>query len=170
MPQSREEKNAQARKQYAKYKNDKEWVELRYWQRLMARKKNPEKYRQHERNAHQRTLDMDHHTFFTRRVSRCNLRSKRINLDCDIDALYLKEIFPQDRKCPILNIPFKTGNEEGRFNSPSLDRINNLKGYVRGNLIWVSQLANNIKSSATPDQIIAVGKFYKQLEEEGPPK
>ena len=50
--------------------------------------------------------------------------------------------------------------------SPSVDRIDPSGGYVRGNVIWISWLANCIKSSATPKQIVAVGEFYKQLEAE----
>jgi hypothetical protein len=44
-----------------------------------------------------------------------------------------------------------------------MDRIDNSRGYVKGNVIIVSQLANRIKTSATPDQIITVGQFYKNL-------
>ena len=38
-------------------------------------------------------------------------------------------------------------------------------GYVKGNVQWVSKLANNIMSSATPDQVIQVGNYFKQITE-----
>ena len=48
-------------------------------------------------------------------------------------------------------------------NSVSIDRIDNNRGYVYDNIVIVSMLANRIKNSATPDQIISVGEFYKRL-------
>lgn len=67
--------------------------------------------------------------------------------------------------CPILGIPLRRGGD-GRgpsFDSPSVDRIVPELGYVRGNVIVVSHLANSIKSNATPEQIIRVGVFYARL-------
>ena len=51
-------------------------------------------------------------------------------------------------------------------NSPSLDRIDNDKGYTKGNVIMVSHMANSIKNQATPDQIQKVATFYKKLYKE----
>ena len=81
---------------------------------------------------------------------------------------YLKEIFPhEDRRCPILGIEFKVRDGPGpAFNSASLDRIDNDKGYEIGNVIWVCNKVNQIKNYSTPDEIIKVGKFYKKLFEE----
>lgn len=66
--------------------------------------------------------------------------------------------------CPALGIPLKVGGDI-LDDSPTLDRIIPDNGYVEDNIIVVSDLANRIKSNATPDQIIAVGKFYKRLME-----
>ena len=81
---------------------------------------------------------------------------------------YLKEIFPhEDRRCPVLGIEFKVRDGSGpAFNSASLDRIYNDKGYEIGNVMWVCNKVNQIKTSAAPDEIIKVGKFYKKLLEE----
>lgn len=70
--------------------------------------------------------------------------------------------------CPVFGTKLAKGPARGRKsgpsdNSPSLDRIVPSLGYVVGNVIVVSWLANRIKSNATPDQIIAVGQFYKRL-------
>ena len=81
---------------------------------------------------------------------------------------YLKEIFPyEDRRCPVLGIEFKVNKGPGpAFNSASRDRIDNAKGYEIGNVMWVCNKVNQIKTSAAPDEIIKVGKFYKKLLEE----
>jgi len=47
--------------------------------------------------------------------------------------------------------------------SPSIDRIIPHKGYVEGNVIIVSDLANRIKSDATLEEISNVIKFYKKF-------
>jgi len=46
---------------------------------------------------------------------------------------------------------------------PSLDRIDNTKGYVPGNVIVVSAKANRIKSNATPEELRQVAGFYGRL-------
>ena len=79
----------------------------------------------------------------------------------------LKEIFPKNKICPVLGIEFKVNRKTGgRDNSASLDRIDNDKGYEIGNVIWVCMKVNQIKTTATPDEIIKVGEFYKKLLEE----
>ena len=77
---------------------------------------------------------------------------------------YIKEILPKNLKCPVLGIKFKVHDGPGpAFNSASLDRIDNDKGYEIGNVIWVCNKVNMIKNFSTPDEIIKVGKFYKRL-------
>jgi hypothetical protein len=61
--------------------------------------------------------------------------------------------------CPILGIPiikeYKKGKKQGpSSNSPSLDRIDNLKGYVKGNVRVISHKANTMKHSATKEELI----------------
>ena len=67
--------------------------------------------------------------------------------------------------CPALGIKMEFGGKHNdRQNSPSIDRVFPKKGYVYGNVRWVSYLANAIMNEADPDQIIKVGKW---LESEG---
>ena len=79
--------------------------------------------------------------------------------------------------CPILGIPLKFGSKQpnnfrdvrGRDyqavpdDSPSIDRIEPHKGYVKGNVVVVSYRANNIKTNASVDELIKVANFYKVL-------
>ena len=59
------------------------------------------------------------------------------------------------KTCPILGIDLKhkIGSSGGSDNSPALDRIDNSKGYVRGNVQVISHLANMMKSSANVEQL-----------------
>lgn len=93
-------------------------------------------------------------------IAEAKRRAKRKGFPCNLTKdLYFPKV------CPILNIEFKHGQDDW-FNSPNIDRIDNTKGYTMDNVIVVSALANAIKSAATPDQILAVGKFYKKLFDE----
>lgn len=66
--------------------------------------------------------------------------------------------------CPVLGIPLCVGNGRVGFNSPSLDRIDNRLGYVRGNVIIVSYRANTIKNDATLEELSKVVEFYAKLQ------
>lgn len=57
--------------------------------------------------------------------------------------------------CPILNIDLNmnSGRSGAYTNSPSLDRIDNSKGYIAENIQVVSQLANAMKGAATVEQL-----------------
>ena len=63
--------------------------------------------------------------------------------------------------CPALGIPLAVQSKTSD-NSPSLDKIIPALGYVPGNIVVVSHLANRIKSNATPAQLLAVAHFYKE--------
>jgi len=108
----------------------------------------------------------DMYRFFGNKASKLKGRSRENKIPYDLDGKYLQSIYPKDGKCPALNIEMKVGYDSDWRLSPSVDRIDPSGGYIRGNVIWISWLANCIKSSATHKQIIAVGEFYKQLEEE----
>jgi len=64
--------------------------------------------------------------------------------------------------CPILGTEFEVGSDNWQ-NSPSLDRIDNKRGYEPDNVIVVSMMANSIKNQATPTQIKKVADFYEKL-------
>lgn len=65
--------------------------------------------------------------------------------------------------CPALGIELRVNEGVVAANSPSLDRIIPALGYVRGNVIVVSHLANAVKSYATVEQLLLVAAFYQQL-------
>lgn len=95
-------------------------------------------------------------------VSSMRHRAKKHNIPFNITAKYLASITPEF--CPVLGIPLlRSTNGGATRNSPSVDRIVPELGYVEGNVIVVSMLANSVRSSATPDEIEAVATFYRRL-------
>lgn len=62
--------------------------------------------------------------------------------------------------CPILGIKLQSHKGSGgRINSPSLDRIDNDKGYTPDNIQVISHLANCMKANANKKQLIAFAKW-----------
>jgi predicted nucleic acid-binding Zn-ribbon protein len=57
--------------------------------------------------------------------------------------------------CPILGIELNvnSGKSGAYANSPSLDRKNNAKGYVKGNVWVISQLANRMKGDSSNEEL-----------------
>lgn len=83
-------------------------------------------------------------------------RCKKFNIPTDFDSglelgLYLKQITPQ--KCPVFNKRLTRGAGQPHRFSPSVDRINPHKGYVKGNMQVISMFANHIKQEATKHQL-----------------
>ncbi len=56
---------------------------------------------------------------------------------------------------------------EGRQgpSSPTIDRIDNTRGYTKDNVLVVSHRANSIKSDATLDELEAIVSFYRHYQQ-----
>lgn len=77
-------------------------------------------------------------------------RAKQSNAPFDIS--YKNIDIPEI--CPILKIKIEVNDKKVGKNSPSLDRIIPEKGYVKDNIQVISHLANTMKSSATPEELL----------------
>lgn len=86
-------------------------------------------------------------------------RAKKFNRAFDLteDDIHIPET------CPIFGTPLIKTGRNGQESSPSIDRIDNNLGYVKGNIVIVSTKANRIKSDATLDELIKLVNFYKQI-------
>ena len=63
-------------------------------------------------------------------------------------------------RCPVLGIELRVGGRGFTDCSPTVDRIDNSKGYVVGNVLVVSWRANRIKADATAEELSQVAAFY----------
>lgn len=117
-----------------------------YSEEAKARKKARDaRWRQNNRKR-----DWFNHTAF---------RSKRDNIAFDLT----EDDFIVPEYCPVLGIKLEFGLKRYSDNSPSIDRIDPTKGYVKGNVIVISRRANTIKNNATVDELFKIARFYEQL-------
>jgi hypothetical protein len=93
-------------------------------------------------------------------------RAKEIDVPFDLKV----EDISAPAFCPVLGLELRYGGGPDPYpasNSASLDRLIPERGYVEGNVRVISQLANQIKGSATLEQIEAVVVWLrKQLQNE----
>ena len=89
-------------------------------------------------------------------------RARDNNWEFNIDLDYLQAIWTG--MCPILNIPLTIGREAGTVSQSSrgsLDRIDSSKGYIKGNVHFISNRANLIKNNATFTEFELIYNWWK---------
>jgi len=94
-------------------------------------------------------------------VTKARSRAQAKYLEFNLDNEYVRSLVVTH--CPILGIPLEWSCNRGSNHftmaaSPSLDRIDPTKGYVKGNVWIISHRANRIKSDATHEELKLVTK------------
>ena len=88
-------------------------------------------------------------------------RSKKNNIPFNIPTY--KDLPKVPKYCPILRIPLIIGRGVSTDNSPTLDRIDNNKGYIKGNIHIISRKANQMKSNANLKEIEMLYDYMKAI-------
>ena len=82
-------------------------------------------------------------------------RSKKEGWEYNLTIEYLIELgIPET--CPCLGIPLNKEIKERSENSPALDRIDNNKGYIKGNVWIISDRANRLKNDGNADELMKI--------------
>jgi len=91
---------------------------------------------------------------------RSKFRAKKYNCKNTVHEWSLEfGDFEWPTHCPMLGIPIDYFAKEGRVEgSPSFDRIDNSKGYVKGNIQIISWRANRIKNDGTAAEHRAIAE------------
>jgi hypothetical protein len=95
-----------------------------------------------------------------------NIKSKASGRGLEFN-ITLVDLLPLPVTCPVLGLVIDyTGKQKsGRIDtSPSVDRIDNTKGYVPGNVRVISWRANKLKSDATAAELRLIAADATRLE------
>lgn len=91
--------------------------------------------------------------------SQAKRRAKRKGQEFSINIEDLGEI---PKQCPLLGIKIDSYSEELRYR-PSIDRIDSSKGYIKGNVMFVSHRANMLKNNADSDELFSIAINMQKL-------
>ena len=84
---------------------------------------------------------------------------KGIEFNIEISDIIIPDV------CPILGLPIKKSIDGNRDLSPSLDRIDNDKGYIKGNIQVISFKANAMKLTANKEELINFSNWVRKIYE-----
>ena len=91
------------------------------------------------------------------KTAKSRAKSRGLEFNIEKEDLELPEV------CPVFGIPIIPARGYRTDNSPSLDRIDNTKGYVKGNVRIISWLANCRKGDLTIEQVEALLRYMKGI-------
>lgn len=74
-----------------------------------------------------------------------------------------KDLPKVPKLCPVFNEPLIVGSGVATDFSPSLDRIDNNRGYIKRNIQIISRKANQMKSNATLEDIEKLYNYMKKI-------
>jgi hypothetical protein len=107
----------------------------------------------------------DQYTEFRWYIKNIIKNSKKKNRSYDIDLKYLKGLWEQQEGiCPFtkqkLELRTHSYKSQAHPYSASLDRIDNTKGYIKGNVRFVSLIFNYARNTFTDEQVL---QFCKEI-------
>lgn len=84
-------------------------------------------------------------------------KKKGIEFNIELSDINIPEL------CPVFGYKLVLHDGTLGHDSMSLDRIENTKGYIKGNIIVVSHRANTLKNDATLDELKRIVEFYSGI-------
>lgn len=92
-------------------------------------------------------------------LRRAKARAKKEGFDFN---LVKEDISPLPTACPVLQLPLRISEVHQDPCAYSLDRIDNSKGYIRGNVAVMSYKANRLKNDGTADEHEAIAAWMRK--------
>lgn len=98
-------------------------------------------------NQYQRDWRADRTEGYLLSSARRRAKKKGIDFNIEISDISIPAV------CPVLGVALDRTADKWGDNSPSLDRRDPSKGYVKGNVRVISLRANRLKNDATPQEL-----------------
>lgn len=87
-------------------------------------------------------------SFLSVRLGNTKNRAIKKQMQFDLDLSFLEELYAkQDGKCYYSGIPLNLSNNACRHDSLSTDRLDPIKGYTKGNVVFCSFSINSLKGT-----------------------
>jgi hypothetical protein len=132
------------------YRKNKDKLRKAFKDNYEKLKENPESYKKHlQAGRDWRKANPEDNM-----LQQARKRAKEKELEFNLDVSDI--IIPTH--CPVLGIKLERLDKR-HSGSPSLDRIDNTKGYIKGNIAVISWRANSIKKDATLEELKAIVKY-----------
>lgn len=123
---------------------------------LAAHNKIWQKNNSEKREIQRKRQKVNNPARFLYQSSKIRARQKNLEFNIQKSDIIISE------KCPVFNTEF-TYNRD-RATSPSLDRIDNSKGYIKGNVIVISYRANELKRDSSVEDLTKIIDFYQNID------
>lgn len=116
-------------------------------------------YRLYNRTTYQRARNLNNprKAMFNRAKQRANIKGWKFDLD--VSDIIIPEY------CPVLGIKLTRSllAKGGSDNSPSIDRLNPNKGYIKDNIRVISMRANYLNSNSTVEELTKILEDKKRI-------
>lgn len=120
---------------------------LEYNRRRYFRLKDSIKHKQHVKRKLNRAWELTRH---------CIARAKKKNYTCDLDREWAENKWTGI--CELTNIKFNLDANHPSTYSPSIDRIDNTKGYVKDNCRFILQGLNAMKGQGLDEDLYVIAE------------
>lgn len=104
------------------------------------------------KNSLDKEYRKDTHTHWLHYNAKRRAKSKGIEFNIEESDITIPEF------CPVLKVKLESGTRH----PPSLDRIDNSKGYIKGNVWVISRKANTMKNDATAEELKEFANWINQ--------
>lgn len=120
-------------------------------ERKLRRKIAVKKYK-----AKAKSIEYIENNFEKHILLRTRLRAAKSGIDFNLDITDI--VIPE--VCPYTNIKLEPLSGKGRRDSsPSIDRIDPTKGYIKGNIEIISDKANRMKNNASKEELLFFSNY-----------
>lgn len=133
---------------------------------LIAAHNLPTKYKRFrnafkEKYGNNPTVYKLYHALIERKSHYIKQTNTKVKQDATLDDLLIEGNLPV--YCPVLGIELGYSNTEGmQYNTVSIDKIDNTKGYTKGNVALISWRANKVKNDGTLEEHTKIVTYMKE--------
>lgn len=88
-------------------------------------------------------------------------KKKKLEFNLTIEDILIPKM------CPVLGLPLVANDGYAKDDSPSIDRIDPNKGYVKGNCCVISHKANRMKQENTLEDLLKIIEYIRNSQMNG---